>query len=50
MLEEREQILYARRKYSNDLKNRFRAKVEEKPSIVWANLLEKNIKNVYLFQ
>ena len=48
MLEEREQILYARRKYSNDLKNRFRAKVEEKPSIVWANLLEKNIKNVQL--
>jgi hypothetical protein len=48
MLEEKEQILYARRKYSNDLKNRFRAKVEEKPSIVWANLLEKNIKNVQL--
>jgi len=48
MLEEREQILYARRKYSNDLKNRFRAKVEEKPSIVWANLLEKKIKNVQL--
>lgn len=48
MLEEREQILYARRKYSNDLKNRFRAKVEEKPSIIWANLLEEKIEDVQL--
>tara|TARA_Y100001972_G_C7551959_1_gene277479 strand:- start:309 stop:794 length:486 start_codon:yes stop_codon:yes gene_type:complete len=44
----KEETLYARRKYSNDLKNKFRAKVEEKPSIAWANLLEKNIKNVQL--
>lgn len=48
MLDEREQILYARRKYSNDLKNRFRAKVEEKPSIIWANLLEEKIEDVQI--
>ena len=48
MLEEREQILYARRKYSNNLKNKFRAKVEEKPSIIWANLLEEKIEDVQL--
>jgi len=45
MLEERERILYARRKYSNDLKSRFRAKVDEKPSIIWANLLEEKIED-----
>ena len=43
-----EETLYARRKYSNDLKSKFRSKVEKKPSIIWANLLEKNIKNVQL--
>jgi len=48
MLDEREKILYARRKYSNDLKNRFRAKVEEKPSIIWANLLEEKIEDVQI--
>jgi hypothetical protein len=48
MLEEKEQILLARRKYSNNLKHKFRAKVEEKPSIVWANLLEEEIEDVLL--